>query len=257
MNIHMIFFKIYLNKVSNKVLLIFINIIFLISFTYCKTQKKDKNLNKIKYATNANNEFSWKIEEGTSIYYIRLSANDYIENINDNEYFKKLLGKYKFSDYSYIKNTNEFVNLSISEDPIENRFLISHKYSYDLNIDSLGKVNLNVYYPIEKEGGYSFNLSKDDFDMIKNILGNVSVKELDNKFYIKNNKSTQSIIINNQYIINDFKSLKSNLDIYAILMFSNYLTMKYIDKKIPNNIKYSIESSNYITTRPVPELIDD
>ncbi|WP_313580005.1 hypothetical protein [Chishuiella sp.] len=245
----------YKNKTLNKGLLFFFSIIFFIGFIYYKTQKKDKNISNIKYATTANNEFNWKIEKGNSVYYIRLSANDYIENINNDEYFKKLLGKYKFSDYSYIKNTNEFVNLSISEDPIENRFLISHKYSYDLNIDSLGIVNLNVYYPIEKEGGYSFNLSKDDFNMIKNILRNISVKELNNKFYIKNNKSAQSIIINNQYIINDFKPLKSNLDIYAMLMFSNYITMRYIDKKVPNNIKYSIKSSNYITTRPIPEIL--
>lgn len=236
----------------NKALLIAISII-LISFV-CYQIKKH-NISKIKYTTNINNEFYWIVEEKASIYYIRPSANDYIENFNNDEYFKRLLGKYKFSNYSYIKNTNEFGNLSISEDPIENRFLISHKYNYDLNIDSLGKVNLNVYYPIEKQGGYSFNLSKDDFDMIKNILGNISVKELDNNFYTKNNKSTQSIIINNQYIINDFNGLKSNLDIHAILMFSNYLTIKYINKKTPNNTKYSIESSNYITTRPMPEFI--
>ncbi len=238
----------YLNRISNKVLLIVFTVISITSFFYYKIQQKNRILNNIKYTTNINNEFYWIIEEGASIYYIRPSANDYLTDF---------LGKDKFSNYNYSKNTNAFINLSISEDIFETSFLVNHKYVYDLNIDSIGNVTANVYYPVEKEGGYSFKLPKEDFNMINNILGNISIKELGNNFYIKHNQSTQSIIINNQYIINDFKSLKSNLDIYAILMFSNYLTIKYIDEKEPNIVKYNIESSNYITTRPVPELIDN
>lgn len=215
--------------------------------------KKDKN--NLYYSYNLNDGYYWLIKDnGSSIYEIGFMFNNLIENQTldlKNYRTKKAEMNYKF--FNINKNNNLILNnISISENPPETNFLINHKYAYDLNIDSAGNITANVYYPDEKAGGYSFKLSENDFEIFKEVFYNVTINELDRKYFIKDYNSVQSIVINNKYVLNDFEYLNSNLNINAILMFSNYLTMKYIDRKSPDDSKYSIESSKY-SKLPIPE----
>lgn len=215
--------------------------------------KKDNN--KLYYSYNLNDGYYWLIKDSnSSIYEIGFIFNGLIKNqtLDLKDYTRnKTEMNYKLYDVNK-KNDLIFNNISISENLPETNFLINHKYAYDLNIDSRGNITANVYYPDEKVGGYSFNLSENDFEIFKEIFHNISIDEFDRKLFDKDYNSVQSIVINNKYVLNDFEYLNSNLNINAILMFSNYLTMKYIDKKSPNDSKYSIESSKY-TKLPTPE----
>lgn len=214
--------------------------------------KKDNNLY---YSYNLNDGYYWLIkDDNSSIYEIGFMFNNLIENrtVDLKNYTRnKTEMNYKLYDINK-KNDLIFNNISVSENPPETNFLINHKYAYDLNIDSTGNITANVYYPEEKVGGYSFNLSENDFKIFKEIFYNITIDELDRKHFVKDYNSVQSIVINSKYVLNDFEYLNSNLNINAILMFSNYLTMKYIDKQSPDDSKYSIESSKY-SKLPIPE----
>lgn len=171
----------------------------------------------------------------------------------DNNYIGGFKGEVrKFSkEFSYkpyaIKNniTSNFKNISISENPQETNYFQNHKMAYDINIDSIGKVVANVYYPDEKKGGYTFQLSRDDFNILTGIVNRSSIDNLGKKYFVDDNHSSQAIVMNAKSILNDYSKIKTDLDIQAFIMFSNLLTMKYITKLQPTNKVYKIKSSEY------------
>lgn len=214
---------------------------------------KKNEINNIQYSTNKNeiDGFRWLVEEDSLTYYFTTTSNYSIKNFSKDKYYKKLLADDTFSSYNYDNKFYNFKNISIGEYLLESNFSFDHKYSYDLNIESGGKVIANVYFPENKIGGYSFNISLSDLNILKGILGNISF-DISGNYYTDNELSSRALIIDDKYIFNDFNKIKSNVDINALLMFSNYITIKYINNKKPNDLIYNIKTSEYLM-RPEKE----
>lgn len=210
------------------------------------SRQETENNFSIFYAISNNNNAYWIVKDGNKIFDINPS-NNYIKNFNGD--IKKYLdfdkNEYNYKQYKSEFNAvkESFKSISISEKPYETNYIQNHKMRYDLNIDSTGKATANVYYPNEKKGGYKFTLSKNEFCMLKGIVNKSSYAG--QKYFIDNNYCSQAIVINDQYILNDYDKMKTNLDIQAIIMFSNLFTLKYITEQNATDNTYKIESSKY------------
>lgn len=203
------------------------------------------------YAMNSNNNFYWIVKDKNEIFEIRTSDNEYIKSFErDIKKYVETKGKeYNsvYKEYNVKANieNEDFRVISISENPRETNYFQNHRMAYDLSIDFTGKVTANVYYPDEKKGGYTFNLSKDDFDIFKKIINQSSIKNVGQKYFINNNNCSQAIVVDNKFVLNDYNKMKSDLNMQAIIAFSNLLTMKYITEQKATNNVYKIKSSEY------------
>lgn len=226
-------------------------LILVIKRTIILEQETGNNLT-IFYALNSNNNFYWIVKDKNEIFEIRTSDNEHIKSFKGDikKYVEAKEKEYNSVYEEYNINTNieteDFRVISISENSRETNYFQNHRMAYDLNIDFTGRVTANVYYPNEKKGGYVFNLSKDDFNILKGIINKSSADNLGQKYYDNNNYyCSQAIVINDSYVLNDYGKMKSNVGVQAIIMFSNLLTMKYIAEQKPTNKVYKIKSSEY------------
>lgn len=214
-----------------------------------KQEIKDKI--NIFYAKNHNNNFYWIVKNEKEIFEIRSSDNEYI-GMFDGNFEKYILSKEKEfnTDYKeYTLDTNvqfeNFRTISISENLYETNYFQNRKMVYDINIDSVGNVTANVRYPDEKKGGYTFTLSKSDFNLFRKIINRFSTNKGGNEYFVDNDYCSQAIVMNNGFVLNDYSKMRSDVDVQAVIMFSNLLTMKYISKQKAMDISYKIKSSEY------------
>ncbi|MPL56594.1 hypothetical protein SDC9_02080 [bioreactor metagenome] len=215
------------------------------------SKQETENSIAIFYAVNSNNNFYWVVKDKNEIFEIRSSDNEHIKNFEGD--IKKYIATKEKEYNSVYKEYNLNVNIkpqnfriiSISENPHETNYFQNHLMKYDLSIDFTGKVTANVYYPDEKKGGYDFNLSEDDFNLLKGIISKFSIDSLSQKYFINDDYTAQAIVINDKYILNDYNKMKSDIDIQAVVMFSNLITMKYIAKQKAKNNVYKIKSSEF------------
>lgn len=238
-----------------KILIIVLMVLLfgVLSVIVLKTTSNKEIVNKIKifYTLSKDNMFYWIVKDENEIFEIRTSDNECIKNFeNIKKYISIKEKEYNctYEEYKVNPNVNnrKFRSISISENLHETNYIQNHIMIYDLDIDHIGKVTANVYYPNKKKGGYAFNLSENDFNTLKGIIDRFYDKNKGKqRYFINDNYCNQAIVLNNRTVLNDYKKTKSVLEIQAIMMFSNFITMKYINRQKPTTNKYEIKSSQY------------
>lgn len=197
------------------------------------------------------------MEDSKYIYDITPRSNYITENFKGNlkEYIKSKEKKYLlYNEFSDIDSSSK--NFAISENLSESNYYKNLKMSYDLNIDSIGNAISNVNYPEEKKGGYKFKLTLEDNAMLHQIISKSSKIMINQDLYTSNNHNSVAIIIDGKVITNSLK-IKSNLDLSALIMFSNIITLKYINNMKPSEKLYDIKTSRYTKSlSPTPLSIE-
>lgn len=144
--------------------------------------------------------------------------------------------------------SSEFI-LSVSEKYPHINFSHDRKMTYDIQINSEGLVKANVHYPENKIGGYTFMLEEKDLDLLQKIVGSPSVLSPAQDKFVNDYYRIAAISINGKLINNE---IFSDIHLCSVLMFTNYIGLKYIGKLTPNTETYNIITSKYTEIAPPP-----
>lgn len=204
------------------------------------------------FYTKTNDGFAFLVADANHIYDIapninkksinrRKSIQQYVDSIGSMSIYEP----FNLTESMY---TNGF-NISISESYPEINYSSDEKMRYDINIDSKGTVKANVFYPENKKGGYIFTLDNEDFKILKAMVSTIEKLNIADQYFTNNHYGIASIVINKKVINNQ---IFTNKDFSAIIMFSNYITIKYISNLEPKAIEFHISSSEYTLLGPPP-----
>lgn len=211
-----------------------------------------KNNNPQIFYTKTNDGFAFLVSDANYIYDIapnvnkksinrRKSIQQYADSIGS----MNIYIPFNLAETIY---TNNF-DISISESYSEINYSSDEKMRYDINIDSKGIVKANVFYPENKKGGYIFTLDDGDLKILKTMVSSIEKLNIEDHYFTNNHYSIVSIVINKKVINNQ---IFTNKDLSVIIMFSNYVTMKYISNLEPKAIEFHIPSSEYTLLGPPP-----
>lgn len=214
------------------------------------TYIKDKENNiEIYHSYHYNDGYFWILKQNDTIYDIS-SIYNYLDiykgDINQYVKTKGIERKYSILNLE-LKNEKKFVSLAISQNICDINYSINHKMAYDIQINSMGNVEANVSYPDDKRGGYSFNLSKKDLHILVSLISNTEYEPI-----IMNNICGIAISIDDK-VTNDYNLMKNNKNIQALIMFSNFIIMKYLNG-LPEDKQYHIITSEYTKSYSPPPL---
>lgn len=197
---------------------------------------------EIYYSYHSIDGYSWILKQNDTIYDIS-NAYNYLDIYKGdiNQYVKDKGIERKYSIFNLdLKNEKKFVSLAISQKFCDTNYLKNHKMAYDIQINSMGNVEANVSYPDDKRGGYSFKLSKEDLHILVSLISNTEYEPR----IIMDNICGIAISIDGK-ATNDYNFMRNNKNIEALTMFSEFIIMKYLKNRLPENIKYDIITSEY------------
>ena len=131
---------------------------------------------------------------------------------------------------------------------------------YELEIDQNNNVKVNVevnkydnYSETEYGGSYQFKLEKKDIELYKSLQNKLS-KNIFVTDTTKNSYYGHIIVLNNEYVNSNYKTIYNDIEYSSLLMFTNYIVLKYIPSLKPSKFVHQINSYR----KPVsPEIIEN
>lgn len=240
-------------------------------------QFKNKELIDVRYElANNDKQLIWNLNDGKYSYLIQyhynskknenqLSDEDSIQIVDSittadekpitNNY--KIKHHYKALANEVTKNEVEFIDLIVSNE-LHYYYAQTENFTmpYEINISDSFMVKANIEagknFPLEISetdyaGSYNFKLEPRDvmlYRMIESKLSKESIKT----DTISDFRIGHQIVIDNNIIINNPKSVYENKEIASIIMFTDYIILKYIPELQPEKFIYPINTKRKAVT---------
>ncbi|MGL5235086.1 MAG: hypothetical protein ACRC8Z_10095 [Empedobacter falsenii] len=257
----------------------FLIIIFFGIFISCLNGAKKKDDITVYYNYTKDDELEWKLNDYEYTYSINFIYNEKTKEKQIPEYYtltdsivsgdnisslerKTYQIKNSFKPYNLIQDKNEVKlnNLIVSA---EYQYYRTSKNSftmpYELEIDHNNKVKVNIeinqfdnYSETEYGGSYQFKLEKKDIELYKSLQNKLS-KNIFVTDTTKNSYYGHIIVLNKKYVNSNYETIYNDFEYSSLLMFANYIVLKYIPNLKPSKSVLKIDSYR----KPIsPEAID-
>ena len=222
---------------------------------------------------NSDNLLNWKLNDGKYSYTIHHDFNSrHLENKIDDIQINAITDsiamidddknnvnndqeiiKHQYHSLNHAKSINQFkINDLIVSSEIHyywtDRNSFTMPYEIHINKDYHVKVNIEAghNYPLELTvtdyaGGYKFILEPRDVKLYRMIQSKLSKEKL-NTDSVRVNGYGHQIVVNKTIVNNNSKTIYYNRDYSSLIMFTDYLILKYIRELKPTKIIYPIET---------------
>lgn len=235
------------NKSIKALIALGINIFLFLSIVQCNKEQKEV---KILYLKNTS-YYSFFLETPTSILYSTPNSSELKSNTSENK--KKIIFEdelKKFKPYYLPSEKKEFDNIFISNVLGETNFENNHLFEYDLQVNNIGKVKANIYYPEDMVGSYEFIIDDITKDMISKSLNGLSLQKE------ANDKNANNVIIvqdkKNTEIFKGDSYMRNSPEYSLILALTNKFLLEQMNKNNKKIEKFDTPANNYIERIPLP-----
>ena len=233
-------------------------------FTNCNKEKEEIN---VYYNTTKGDGLLWNLNDGIYTYSIGFTGNSKIKENKISEYnivvdslaAGDLVNKEKKT--YYIKNNLKSYDLIKQKNQVKlNDLVVSAVYHYycvrkdcfkvpyELEIDNHNNVKINIevtqfqtYTQTEYGGSYEFKLEQKDIDLYNTIQNKLS-KNIFVTDTTKNGINGHIIVLNKKFINNNYDTIYDDMQYSSLLMFTDYIILKYIPNKKPSKAIHNIVS---------------